>query len=251
MIKRIDKLDPRDLPALNTHCMRTIWSHFSAYGTEYDFCEFYRLWRQRTQIGYICSFNGSITAQLVYGKRATSDIIRELSEFVNFKRPYFVQLSEGLCPKAGFSGYKRVKRSFFTLPKPSGDEANTDGLILEPDVEYVYKTAFSGEDYGLWLTDTVRRKNKGQLRMFGYESSVLTVRFCIGGAAYISDVYTPQQDRNRGYATKLLKKTSALLSGEGYTSYLCADEQTSGFYLRMGCEPSGEDTAFKLKDKGK
>lgn len=85
MIKRIDKLDPRDLPALNTHCMRTIWSHFSAYGTEYDFCEFYRLWRQRTQIGYICSFNGSITAQLVYGKRATSDIIRELSEFVNLK----------------------------------------------------------------------------------------------------------------------------------------------------------------------
>ncbi len=247
MIKRIESLDSIEVLLRNSHYSRIILSHMNTYGTDYDFCEFYELRQRNKRIGILCSFNNTVTADILSDVSAGGTCVRELSEFIYFKRPGFVQMPQDICPRTGLRGYKRVKRCFFEIPCAS----DSNGLDLDPDIDRVYNTAFASldVDYGLWLTDTVRRRNLGLLNMYGYKTSVLTVRCSSKGEAYISDVATPPSDRRKGQACALLKKTAKLLKDEGYTAYLCALEPLWEFYNRIGCKIIGTDIAYQAKTK--
>lgn len=231
----------------SSHYSRTILSNMMCYGADYDFCEFYELIKSGKRAGVICCLNGSMTADVLEGASVSSCCIREISEFLRFKYPYSAQMPQEMLSKTGMSEYQKQKRYFFYVP-PDGDSS---GIDINPDPEYVFKTAFDGqnESYGIWLTDTLRRRNMDLTRLYGYNGSVLTVRFRIGEMAYISEVATPLSERGKGYARKLLGMTAFEMQKEGYNCYLCADEHSSGYYRKLGYEEIGSDYTLKLKDK--
>lgn len=247
MIRRIDSLESTDIRLRNSHYARIILSHMMTYGTEYDFCEFYELMKSGKRIGVFACLNGSMTADILDGASLSSGCIRESDEFIRFKSPYFAEMPPELYSKMGISEYQRIKRCFFKVtPGQDSSELNS-----EPYMETVFATAFNGKDehYGLWLTDTVRRRNKDITRVYSYHSSVLTVRCRSNGMAYITDVATPEADRGKGYARTLLGKTAFQMRNEGYECYLTADESTWDYYRSLGYEEIGNDIILKLKDK--
>ncbi len=240
MIKLLEQFDGSDLR--KSHYSEAILSHLDAYGTGFDFCRFYEV-SEKKRIGIISVFNGSVTTDFLSGAKISRAVCREIAEFVDFQQPYSVELPRELVLAKGFSGYSSKERVFFDVP-PSG---SADGVTV-PDPEAVFKTVYSeGGDYGLWLTDTMRRVNMGLSRLCGYESAVLTVRFMRGGSAYITDVATPPEDRGRGYAAKLLGGVSALLAAEGLSAYLAAPPESAGYYRRLGCPEFALDRIFIKK----
>lgn len=246
MIRRIESLESTELFLRGSHYSREILSHMQTYGTEYDFCELYELCGRSRRVGVLCTMNGSLTADIMENSQISSTLLREVQEFVGFKSPYSVQLCSELSPRTGIAGYKRMKRNFYkVLP---GD--NNSGIDSDPDPETVFVTAFPDSDssYGLWLTDTVRRRNKGLLRLYSYNTSVLTVRFFLSGMAYICDVATPEKDRGKGYARTLLSKVSYELKKQGYESYISSEEDRWTFYDELGYEKLGSDVIYKLRN---
>ena len=242
MIRLLDSLEGVNLK--EGHISRVIRSHFAAYGSGYDFCRFYEICG-RKRIGVISVFNGGAAVGLCEGAAPALGAKREIAEFIGFCSPEFVEISPELALNRGFSGYSPIERSFFEVPP--GDSA--EGLIY-PEPAVAFETAFGENDsFALWLTDTLRRQNLGLSRLLGYESSVLTVRFIDGGAAYIADVATPFEDRGKGYARTLLAKASRLLAEEGASAYLSANEETAGFYESLGYKKIFCDRAFKIKEK--
>lgn len=246
MIKRIENIENTPVELRQSHYSRIILSHIQTYGTDYDFCELYELRQKGRRAAVFASFNGSLAADILEGASLSGVSLRETAEFVRFKSPYTVELPEGMTGKTGISGYQRSKRYFYEIPPWS----SADGINPDPDVETVFTTAFRGEDssYGLWLTDTVRRKNKDLLRLYSYKSSVLTLKCRSGGMAYIADVATHEDDRGKGYARALLGGVAKIMADEGYTSYLTADDSTKGYYDSLGYKLIGTDNIYKIKD---
>lgn len=241
MIRLLDEFDGSGL--ISSHCSAQILSHLSAYGVGFDFCRFYEIVYRR-RVGVICVFNGSVSVGLSEGAKNLREAKRELSEFLDFSGPSFCELPPEFAPRQGFQGFEAVPRTFFEVLRAD----SSDGLF-EPDPATVFKTVFSSEqaDYGVWLTDTLRRVNLGISRLYGFESSVLTVRFILGGKAFISDVATPYEDRGKGFARELLGRVSKALADDGISAYLCADPEAAGFYRSLGYPEIGSDRAFRQR----
>ncbi len=230
----------------DTHYSRVIRSHLNAYGLEYGFCRFYEIF-YKTRVGIICVLNGAVTIDLLNGVKPSGTLKREISEFIDFQAPYSFELPAELIPKNGFSGYKAAKRKFYEIPQFDSSEG-----IFTPEPEKVFETlGLPRESYPAWLTDTLRRINRGLEELYGYGSAVLSVRFKDGRLAYISDVATPPKDRGKGYARQLIWRTAKKLGDEGYISYLGALEETAGFYEEAGCKAVGEDIVFTASDENK
>ncbi len=241
MIKLLSDLS--GIKLRKSHYSMLIKSHMRTYGTEYNFCEFYELSTQKHRLAIFCCFNGSVVGDIYENAKIPPACKREIAEFVAFKSPHSLELAKPLCLKQGFLGYKGVKRQFFLVK--SGENCN--GLNPNPNPEAVFQTAFSGADYGLWLTDTIRRKNRDILRLYSYQSAVLTLRFRQNGHAFICDLATPEADRGKGYAKELLLKTAHSLGQEGFKCYLTALPEICEFYRHLGFEPLGEDIFYSLQ----
>lgn len=228
----------------DSHYSATILSHLNAYGTKFDFCRFYEIFYREPR-GIICVFNGTVAVELFEGYKPTNTVKREIAEFVDFQSPNVVELPGELVMKRGFSGYEAAKRTFFEIP--FGD--TVQGLT-EPSAEQVYKTVEApAEGYPLWLTDVMRRRNRSQLWFLGYESSVLCVRFCLSGRAYITDLATPEPERGKGHARELLQKTARLFAEKNAATYAAAMPELYEFYARLGCSEIGEDKVFMRKQE--
>ena len=240
MIKLLEQLDGASLRA--SHYSGLIRAHLAVYGAGYDFCRFYEI-KYRRRAGVVCLFNGSAGADFYEGARL-GEAKHELSEFIDFASPESVELPRELAPAKGFSGFRAEERIFFGIPP-----ADTAEGIFAPDPEAVFKTVYEGRDadYGLWLTDTLKRVNSRRSALYGYKTSVLTVRFSDGGRAYITDVATPSADRGKGMARTLVRGAAKLLSDGGLKCYLCANEDSAGFYREIGCTEIGRDRIYLRK----
>lgn len=237
MIKLLEDFDGSGLR--DSHYSGLIRAHLAAYGAQFEFCRFYEI-KYRRRAGIICLLNGSATADFCEGAKLR-EAKRELAEFVDFAAPESVELPYELAPRQGFSGYNACGRTFFEVSPSESAEG-----IFAPEPEEVFKTAFSDSnaDYGLWLTDTMRRVNARQSALYGYKSSVLTVRFSDGGRAYITDVATPPEDRGKGYARTLLGGAARILIDSGMKAYLCAREDSAGFYRELGFTEIASDKIY-------
>ena len=242
MIKLLTDLS--EVSLRNSHYSMLLKSHIRAYGTEYSFCEFYELSTKKKKLALFCCFNGSMVGDIYEGVEIPSSCKREISEFVAFKSPCGIELASELCTRRGFEGYEKQKRDFFEVK--AGD--NADGLNPTPDLEAVFKTAFTDADYGLWLTDTVRRKNRDILRVYSYNSSVLTLKIGENGHAYICDLATPESDRGKGYARSLLEKVAYQMKSEGCKCYLTALPKASEYYKHIGLNLLGDDVFYYKGD---
>ncbi len=248
MIRRVENYeDIKPLALRESHYSRTILSHLRAYGTEFDFCELYEIYTKSTA-GYIVFHNSAMVADFTDKSLITAAVKREVAEFISFKCPSTIELPRELITRTGlYHGYTRHKRTFFDVP--IGRSAVH--LLDTVDYDHVYNTVYGNErstEFGLWLTDTVRRRNRGQLRLYGYKSSVLTVRFMIGGYAYITDVATPPSDRKKGQARTLLAEASFALYMENCKCYLTAKEKTADYYKKLGYPEKGTDYIYEQKE---
>ena len=241
MIRLLEKYDGSGLR--DSHYSRVILSHLSAYGTGYGFCRFYEITGSR-RAGIIALFNGSAAADFTAGGRITREMKRELAEFCDFQQLETFELPKELTTRRGIGGMTAVSRRFFEIAPSESSEG-----IFSPEPEYVFKTVYSGADadYGLWLTDTLHRINAGKSRLYGYKTSVLTVRFVFGGRAYITDVATPPEDRGKGQARALLGGTAKLLAADGFKAYLSAEPDSAGYYEKLGCRDLGADKIYQRK----
>ncbi len=246
MIRRIENIERIKLKLRDSHYSRLILSHVRAYGTEFDFCEIFEIATSKKRVGFIACFNSTMVADVIDNARVTNACLREIKAFVSFKSPAVIEICPELCTRLGFKNYAKHHRTFFEVAKGS----ESLDLNPNPNYEYVFSTAFdsSKESYGLWLTDTVRRVNRALSRVYSYKSSVLTVRCMSSGQAYISDVATPEEDRGKGYARELLKKTAFELDKDGYKAYLAATDETAGFYRSLCFAEKGNDNIFILKE---
>lgn len=242
MIKLLNDFDGSGLRV--SHYSDLIRSHLSTYGTGYDFCRFYEI-AYRRRVGVISVFNGAVTADFCGGASILPAARREISEFLDFMSPESAELPPEFIGGRYCAGYIRAPRTFFSIPP-----ADTSDGLTDPDPKTAFDTAYGGAgDYGLWLTDTVRRKNLGSSFIKGYESSVLTVRFMLSGRAYITDVATPESDRGKGYARELLGRASRLLLDAGYSAYLAAGPDSVGYYRSLGYPELGADTLLLAKER--
>lgn len=246
MIRRIENIERIKLKLRDSHYSRLLLSHVRAYGTEFDFCEIFEIATSKKRIGFIACFNSSMVADIIEGARVTNACLREIRAFIAFKSPASIEICPELCTRLGFKNYTKHHRTFFEIIK---GEDSFD-LNPAPNYDYVFSTAFdsSKENYGLWLTDTVRRVNRTLSRVYSYQSSVLTVRCLSSGQAYITDVATPEEDRGKGYARMLLQKAAFELEKDGYKSYLAATDETAGFYRSLYFPEKGNDYIYKLKE---
>ena len=242
MIRFLEQYNGEDLR--ESHYSRLLRAHLAAYGTDYDFCRFYEM-TYRRRAGIICVFNGAMTADFCDGVKPTSSMRRELAEFVDFQQPYSVELPHEIALRQGFSGCISVERRFFEIPP----KECSDGLI-DPNPETVFSAlGLPADSYPAWLTDTLRRVNRGCSELIGYGSSVLTVRFKSDGLAYITDLATPEDDRGKGYARELLGRASKSLWDRGFTAYLSAKPELFGFYRELGYPEIGEDKVYIQKER--
>lgn len=246
MIKIINDLSDAPVRLRSSHYSRIILSNMQTYGAGYDFCEFYELKQGGKRAAVFSCFNGSLIGDVVEGADISRASLRETAEFIRFKSPYYAELPGELVTKSGVKGYQKVERRFYEVTAAD----NQEGITVCTDLEAVFNTVFSGREasLGLWLTDTVRRCNMDLTRVYGYKSSVLTVRCRSSQRAYISDVATPVGERGRGYAAKLMGGVANIMQSEGYTSYLCADETSWGYYEHLGYKRIFSDYIYKNKD---
>ncbi|MBQ8623151.1 MAG: GNAT family N-acetyltransferase [Oscillospiraceae bacterium] len=246
MIRRIENIERVKLRLRDSHYSRLLLSHIRTYGTEFDFCEIFEIATSKKRIGYIACFNSAMVADIIEGAKVTNACLREIKAFIAFKSPVSIEICPELCTRLGFRNYIKHHRTFFEVIK------GEDSFELDPapKYDYVFSTAFdsSKESYGLWLTDTVRRVNRSLSKVYSYRSSVLTVRCYSSGQAYITDVATPEADRGKGYARKLLQKVAFELDKEGYKTYLAATDETAGFYRSLYFPEKGSDYIYKLKE---
>lgn len=246
MIKLIEDAQNIKLSFRDSHYSRLILSHVETYGTQFDFCELFEIFTPRKRIGYIVCLNGAMVADILDGVKVPGACLREIKAFVAFKSPVSIEICSELCTKSGFKNYSKHNRTFFEVVK---GEDSFD-LDTAPKYDYVFSTAFdsSKASYGLWLTDTARRVNRGLSWLYSYESSVLTVRCLSKGWAYISDVATPESDRGKGYARSLLRKVAFELDSKGARSYLSATDETAGYYRSLCFDEISNDIFYKLKE---
>lgn len=242
MIRLLEEFDDGSAGLRNSHYSRTILSHAAAYGTEFDFCRFYEMFR-RKRVGMISVFNGTAAAELCEGVRVTAAVRRELCEFIDFMQPNVLEIPQELAPRRGLSGYESIRRRFYEIP--AGEDAQD---LKEPPPSEVYEVLGAPqESYPLWLTDVMRRKNRSQLWFFGIESAVLCVRFALDGRAYVTDLATPEADRGNGYARVLLGKVARHYADKEYTLYAGVKAELWSFYDGIGCNCIGEDIVFTKK----
>lgn len=246
MIRIINDLSDTPVHLRNSHYSRIILSHMQTYGAVYDFCEFYELKQKGKRTAIFCCFNGSLIGDIMDRAEISRAAVREVREFIRFKSPEYAELPVELAGKSGISGYQKIKRCFYEVPPTE----SSDGIELAADMERVFRTVYNDgqADYGLWLTDTVRRTNMDISRVYGYKSSVLTVKCRSSQMAYIADVATPEHDRRKGYAAKLLGGVAGIMKSEGYSSYLSAIDPSAGFYDRLGYAEIFTDYIYKIKE---
>ena len=98
MIKRTYDIDSATLDKLKqNHYTRRIKSHFQAYGTKYDFLQFFSLSRDGSDTGLICVFNSAMLISTFQDTDADEQTAEEIAAFINLNKPYSVELEQVLA----------------------------------------------------------------------------------------------------------------------------------------------------------
>ena len=205
-----------------------------AYGTKYDFCNFYK----QTGGTVISDYYGS--ACVAKSRTRPGDRLAELMEFL-------------MCGK-----FRKVIMPFTTFDASNVD-ANYEKLCLmryeggsvkTPDSE---KITLADEtelteiseivadgfelDFNNWYTDISHMIRHGISRVYMLENNCCLVRmFASAGISYLSYVCTRKTERGKGLATRLIKAVCALETDAGNPPLVFCRNELLKFY---------EDTDFR------
>ncbi|MBR6669763.1 MAG: N-acetyltransferase [Ruminococcus sp.] len=235
MIRLIDNQNDLDRDMLvKTLSGKKILSYLKAYGTDYDFCRFYKL---EYDIG--CGFMFMINSTLII----CSDYdlpTDEILSFIHMNIPFRIEGSQQILKKLSIDNYQVLNRTVFEmLPDEKTAEFNEQFVNFNPDLDDVYKILSEGfpniADYGLWITDTSHRCRHGVSRVFTYkECTTASIVFDIENTVLIGQVATKIESRGSGYARDFLKWLAAFLNQFNKRAYLLALDIRVSYYLEIG-----------------
>ena len=207
---------------------------FQAYGTEYDFCRFYR-----QGSCYISSLDGSF----VIFDDGTADI-EELTDFFRMNGYAEIFCSEAL----GSVLTEKLSASCVSvnLMRFACSESVSVELNTSPALSDVYAIISEGFDieFEPWYLDMSHRIRHGISRCCVLEDkAALVIQYDINGEALISQVACRKASRGQGIAAKLVKAVSALL----YPSdvFVLCENDLIPFYEKCGFSVAGNNIVIR------
>lgn len=219
-------------------------AYMEAYGGGYDFCRFYAAQDENGLItGGALMFNAGLT---VFG----NVLEEELEGLIVICGPEAVECPPHIARKLVMSGYKRVKRTMFSIPADRAFNAEGFGKGLTIPVPLmrmavIMNECFEGILPDMWYTDMSHRVRHGVSEAYLYrDSAAAAVDFVSGGEGYVSSVAVTPSARGKGYARDLLRYIAAELEKSNVRGFLWADEGSEGYYRKLGYKAVNYDIMF-------
>ncbi len=235
MIKRIT--DPNELQTLPHRCIEAgkIRALFNAYGTEYDFCRFYR--QDNT---FISALDGSFVVC------ASEDVdISELAQF--FRMNGFAEIFCTAEIGAALSEMLSASCSEVDLMHFEGSTAQQVNIDTTPSLSDVYSIISEGFDipFEPWYLDMSHRVRHGISVCCTLENkAALVIQHNINGEALISQVACRKAHRGQGIAAWLVMSAAAALAPSDV--FVLCEAALIPFYEKCGFLSAGKRTVITI-----
>ena len=250
MIKLINNPEDFDramlLKSLNG---KKMLAYLRAYGTDYDFCRFYRIENQNGY-GFMFIINSTLIICSDY------DIYsEELLQFAEMNMPFRIEGSQQILNRLKENmNYQVLNRTVFEM-LPDENTKNFDELQVNfnPDFKQVYQILSEGfpniADFGLWYTDTSHRCRHGISKVFTYkECTTASIVFDIENCVLVGQVATKIKSRGSGYAREFLKWLALFLNNLNKRAYLLALDIRVSFYHEIGFREVMKEIVLERQD---
>lgn len=255
MIKRLEKINPGIFEKLNSdHYKRRVKSNFEAYGTEYDFCQFFALLDDSEEIKLLISqFNSTMvvanSTDCIFDETICNDILT----LISMNKPQTIEMSVRLAEKIKdiLNDYEKCDRTEFEfVSKNYLPNMVVDECPKLDDVFSILKTSFPviADSYDLWLTDTSHKVRRGLSQCFVLGNfTTATIQYICDNTALVGHVATIPEERGRFHARKLLYWLGEKLDKEGVNVRLFARSHRVSYYEEIGFKDIGMDIVFERK----
>ena len=255
MIKRTYDIDSATLDKLKqNHYTRRIKSHFQAYGTKYDFLQFFSLSRDGSDTGLICVFNSAMLISTFQDTDADEQTAEEIAAFINLNKPYSVELEQVLAKQViryVSQDYNADKRTeFHFVAANSLPDMQVDELPRLDDVFEILRQSFPdlANSYELWLTDTSHRIRRGLSQTFLLGNyTTATIQYIVDGVALVGHVATIPSERGKFHARQLLYWIGERLTADGFSVRLFARPHRVSYYEEIGFKEAAADYVLERK----
>lgn len=250
MIKLIDNEKDFDrdmlLKSLNG---RKMLAYLKAYGTDYDFCRFYKIEHQ-SGCGFMFLINSTLIICSDYD--IYSD---EILHFAEMNMPFRIEGSQQIINKLSEKlDYQVLNRTVFEM-LPDENTRNFDELQVEfnPDLKEVYNILSEGfpniSDFGLWYTDTSHRCRHGVSKVFTYKDcTTASIVFDIENWVLVGQVATKIKSRGSGYAREFLKWLALFMNTLNKRAFLLALDIRVSFYREIGFREVMKEIVLERQD---
>ena len=235
MIKRIT--DPNELQTLPAHGIEAgkIRALFNAYGTEYDFCRFYR--QENT---FISALDGSFVVC------ASENVdISELAQF--FGMNGFAEIFCTVEIGTALSKMLAVSSSEVNLMHFEGSTTQRNDINTTPLLSDVYSIVSEGFDipFEPWYLDMSHRVRHGISVCCTLENkAALVIQHNINGEALISQVACGKVHRGQGIASRLVISVAAALAPSDV--FVLCEAVLIPFYEKCGFRSAGKRTVITI-----
>lgn len=224
-------------------------AYLKAYGTEYDFCRFYKI-ENENGIGFMFLINSTLIIC------SDDDIYNdEILHFAEMNMPFRIEGSQQILHKLKQKlEYQVLNRTIFEM-LPDENTHKFDELQVEfnPDFKEVYDILSEGfpniADFGLWYTDTSHRCRHGVSKVFTYKNcTTASIVFDIENEVLVGQVATKIASRGSGYAREFLKWLAMFLNNLNKRAYLLALDIRTSFYNEIGFREVEKEIVLERQD---
>lgn len=228
------ELFPGCAPDVYTEMVRSL---YSAYGTKYDFCRFYKQDGGAVLSYYYGSGTAACTGEL------SDENARELSEFLRCG-----MLKKVLMPydTAGRLGLPKNTSELHLMRFSNGikitDNIDKDAVSSQNSLGEIYEIISDGFDIDrdTWYTDTSHMLRRGTAETYRLGSDCAAVKmFSSRGISYLSYVCTRKSARGKGLAKKLVGFICMSEARKGNDVFLFCGSELKNFYESIGFSEAG------------
>jgi GNAT superfamily N-acetyltransferase len=250
MITQMHTLSETEITMLKkTWRGKKLLSYFQAYGTQYEFCRFFRL-TEETHTGFMLLFNATL---LICAEQPVA--LEETATFVQMHLPFRIECPASFLPAlSALPNYQKLRRTMFALtPQPVSSTFQPDAISTHPNLTAVYHILHEGFpnllSYPIWLTDTSHRCRHQVSQVLTYrDSTTLTVLFDIDNCVLIGQVATCPEARGSGYARDFLRWLANQMEQQGKYAVLYALDIRVSFYREIGFQEVETEWVLERSD---
>lgn len=229
MIRLIEDFEDISSEILSKSCCgRRILSYYNAYGTGYNFCQFYKSGKS-----IILIINSTMLI-------CENDIDRyEINFFVDMHKPLRIEGHQTVIGMIKNQAYIPLRRTTFQLTANGNTQIEENDVNFNPSLDNVYKILMEGfpnlSNYPLWLADTSHRVRHEISRVITYKScTTATIAYDINNFVLVGQVATKIASRGSGFARRFLIWLAEYLEKQGKTAVLYALDIRESFYKEIG-----------------